>query len=257
MANFTRVKPSGWATNEILTSAQMNSLDIDHAKAINGDDGSIHGGDVEVGNFVCAELDVDGDIDLGTSFTEIDGSGIGGTDVKVKVKDTTGVFVVKDVSGATVLSAAADNNGTITSGGITNNGGAENQIKHAPNSDDYADTRYYKDTNIPTATYDTVVTDAFADGDVAHYNVTILGWGKTPSTSKYGTIEKVYTVRKTGGTLTVGTGTVIHSDQDGTLGVDVDIVESSGNAAIRAKNDSGLHAIEADVWIRRTYFKRS
>lgn len=42
MANFTRVKPSGWALNEALTSAQMNALDIDHTKAPNADDGSTH-----------------------------------------------------------------------------------------------------------------------------------------------------------------------------------------------------------------------
>jgi len=42
MANFTRVKPAGWSLNEILTSAQQNALDIDHVKAINGDDGSSH-----------------------------------------------------------------------------------------------------------------------------------------------------------------------------------------------------------------------
>lgn len=34
MANpFTRAKPPGWAFGEILTSAQMNALDIDHAAA--------------------------------------------------------------------------------------------------------------------------------------------------------------------------------------------------------------------------------
>lgn len=39
MANFVRVKPAGWALNEILTSAQMNALDIDHAASVNGDGG--------------------------------------------------------------------------------------------------------------------------------------------------------------------------------------------------------------------------
>lgn len=48
MANFARVKPAGWALNEILTSAQMNTLDADHAKAINGDGGSTHGGLVQL-----------------------------------------------------------------------------------------------------------------------------------------------------------------------------------------------------------------
>lgn len=31
---FTRVKPSGWAFGERLTSAQMNSLDIDHSNSL-------------------------------------------------------------------------------------------------------------------------------------------------------------------------------------------------------------------------------
>lgn len=34
--SFTRVKPLGWATNEKLTSAQMNALDEDHADAVDG-----------------------------------------------------------------------------------------------------------------------------------------------------------------------------------------------------------------------------
>jgi hypothetical protein len=38
--NFTRVNPGGW-TNDIstITQDQLNGLDIDHAKSINGDDG--------------------------------------------------------------------------------------------------------------------------------------------------------------------------------------------------------------------------
>jgi hypothetical protein len=42
MANFTRANGSGWSLNAPLTSAQLNQLDIDHTKAINGDDGSTH-----------------------------------------------------------------------------------------------------------------------------------------------------------------------------------------------------------------------
>lgn len=33
---FSRVKASGWAFLEVLTSAQMNSLDIDHANSVDG-----------------------------------------------------------------------------------------------------------------------------------------------------------------------------------------------------------------------------
>src|ERR1051326_4888926 len=39
MGNFVRVCPSGWATKVKLTSAQANALELDNAKAINGDDG--------------------------------------------------------------------------------------------------------------------------------------------------------------------------------------------------------------------------
>jgi hypothetical protein len=42
VANFTRVKPSGWALYDVLESALMNALDIDHTKAPNFDDGSTH-----------------------------------------------------------------------------------------------------------------------------------------------------------------------------------------------------------------------
>ncbi len=42
MANFTRVRPLGWNLYDLLASALMNALDTDHAKAINGDDGSSH-----------------------------------------------------------------------------------------------------------------------------------------------------------------------------------------------------------------------
>lgn len=36
MSNFLRVNLPGWAPFEVLTSAQMNALDIDHANSING-----------------------------------------------------------------------------------------------------------------------------------------------------------------------------------------------------------------------------
>lgn len=34
--SFTRAKPAGWATGEVLTSAQQNQLDADHANAVDG-----------------------------------------------------------------------------------------------------------------------------------------------------------------------------------------------------------------------------
>lgn len=44
MANFTRVNMGGWAFGEIITSAQLNQLDTDHAKAVNGDEGGEYDG---------------------------------------------------------------------------------------------------------------------------------------------------------------------------------------------------------------------
>jgi hypothetical protein len=46
MANFPRVKPLGWSLFDILASALMNQLDIDHSKSVNGDDGGTWGGPV-------------------------------------------------------------------------------------------------------------------------------------------------------------------------------------------------------------------
>lgn len=39
---FTRVKPTGWASGEILTQVQMNNLDSDHADAIDGAGGGTY-----------------------------------------------------------------------------------------------------------------------------------------------------------------------------------------------------------------------
>jgi hypothetical protein len=37
--SFTRVKPAGWAFGEKLTSDQMNTLDLDHSRAVDGNAG--------------------------------------------------------------------------------------------------------------------------------------------------------------------------------------------------------------------------
>jgi len=42
---FSRVKVSGWAYGEILTSSQMNTLDIDHANALD----AVNGGTYDIG----------------------------------------------------------------------------------------------------------------------------------------------------------------------------------------------------------------
>lgn len=46
MANFVRVKPAGYSTNDPITSAELNQLDTDHVKAVNGDEGGSYAGDV-------------------------------------------------------------------------------------------------------------------------------------------------------------------------------------------------------------------
>lgn len=44
MSNFTRVKPAGYSTDDPVSSAEFNQLDIDHAKSVNGDDGGTYAG---------------------------------------------------------------------------------------------------------------------------------------------------------------------------------------------------------------------
>lgn len=62
---FSRVKPSGWALNEKLTSAQANALDIDHANALDK-----VGGDTLTGPIVVTGTTIDIDA---TSELFIDG----------------------------------------------------------------------------------------------------------------------------------------------------------------------------------------
>lgn len=50
---FARVKPLGWAVNEVLTSSQQNTLDEDHADAIDGVGGGAY--------TITAALSIDGD----------------------------------------------------------------------------------------------------------------------------------------------------------------------------------------------------
>lgn len=50
MSNFTRVKALGWSLGEVLTSFQMNQLDINVSKAVNGDDGGSWAGAVILTN---------------------------------------------------------------------------------------------------------------------------------------------------------------------------------------------------------------
>lgn len=67
--SFTRVKPSGWAFGEILTSAQMNSLDIDHANAFDASTGGIVTGDVTANNLSAGTAVVAGGGSSGYQFS--------------------------------------------------------------------------------------------------------------------------------------------------------------------------------------------
>lgn len=88
MADFPRVKPSGWGTNETLTSAEITQLDIDHVSSLNRAGGNItgivsvqpaakitiDGGDIQFnsGNLI-------GPVDLSSTITCAAGAGITAT----------------------------------------------------------------------------------------------------------------------------------------------------------------------------------
>ena len=72
MANFTRVKALGWALYDLLESALMNQLDTNVSKAVNGDDGSVHDGDVELGSLVThRDVDSQGDVNADGDVTAV------------------------------------------------------------------------------------------------------------------------------------------------------------------------------------------
>lgn len=125
MANFTRAKPAGWSLNEILTSAQMNALDIDHAASVNGDGGGSYagdltwtgthefdggsGGDLRVTNTAKILVDVNaGELDFFGVFGAADGvirrSNMGG------VGSDSGSRVVLNASDGQAQTGAEDNN---------------------------------------------------------------------------------------------------------------------------------------------------
>lgn len=94
---FTRTKVSGWAFGELLTSVQMNQLDIDHANAIDGAAGGIY--------TLSAPLEIDGDV-----VTIGDGLVVG-ADVNVAGE--------LDVLGDVEFHSALAVSGAISSGGDT------------------------------------------------------------------------------------------------------------------------------------------
>lgn len=74
--SFSRVKVSGWAFGEVLTSAQMNALDEDHAEAIDGVGGGTY--------TVTAPLTIEGDnVNLCTDGADICSIGGGATNTLI------------------------------------------------------------------------------------------------------------------------------------------------------------------------------
>ncbi len=77
---FSRAKTSGWAFGEILTSAQMNSLDIDHTNAVDGAaggnyalSGPLHfsGNTVTIDTLAAATVTTTGNATLGNSSGDV------------------------------------------------------------------------------------------------------------------------------------------------------------------------------------------
>jgi hypothetical protein len=137
VANFLRVKPLGWSLFDILLSALMNQLDIDHTKAINGDDGSSH---APVSQIVLAGAGLEmlgSPLDITTSGANVGMLNINGlAELHVKAGgfafiDNAGELDV-DTGGIVSFSPGSDlvigGTETIASGGLiqVNNGGDVN-----------------------------------------------------------------------------------------------------------------------------------
>ena len=141
--HFSRANPIGWGLKAKLTSGEANALDIDHAKAINGDDGSTHSpanriiieGDAGV-QFDCPVGGTwDAAVTLGTGSTWTclgttylgDGAGHDGT---LDVKDGSSLMFR---SGAGILQFAGatwvlSGNTAFGSAGVDANGGAGHHV---------------------------------------------------------------------------------------------------------------------------------
>jgi hypothetical protein len=63
--SFSRVKPTGWALYEVLTSPQMNQLDIDHARAIDGYAGGSYTPSTPI--LINGEVDINGKMEINAS----------------------------------------------------------------------------------------------------------------------------------------------------------------------------------------------
>lgn len=78
--SFSRVKVAGWAFGEILTSSQMNTLDVDHANAIDGLNGgsntlvaplSIGGNTVTIDTLATVTFSTTGNATIGNAAGDV------------------------------------------------------------------------------------------------------------------------------------------------------------------------------------------
>ena len=83
---FARVNPAGWALFEVLTSAQMNSLDINMTQAVDGEGGGTY--------TPATQIHLDGSATAGLDTVKVTGgdhtSSDGGAGISVDGGDTTG-----------------------------------------------------------------------------------------------------------------------------------------------------------------------
>ena len=109
--NFTRVNPLSWGLKALLTSDQANALDIDHAKAINGDDGSTHTPSSAItilgSNGVVFDCHVGGTWAAAVTFATGSSLALLGTSVQVGDGSHNTIFTVYDGSGLLGLSGAS------------------------------------------------------------------------------------------------------------------------------------------------------
>jgi hypothetical protein len=107
--SFSPVKPGGWAFGELLTSAQMNALDADHANAIDGNQGGSY--------TLAAPLSIDGDTVTIDQLTAPNISGVTTFDSDVVVADDVlvgGDLTAPSILGDTTFSANVGVTATLT-----------------------------------------------------------------------------------------------------------------------------------------------
>ena len=125
---FSRINPPGWALYEVLTSPQMNQLDIDHARAIDGYAGGTYtpsapiliNGKIEITaptGFVCLEVNAAS----GESGIWVNGKGIG-TAIYAESEDGQNADAVKGIgkgTGAGVHGTNSSANGFGVKGAVS------------------------------------------------------------------------------------------------------------------------------------------